>query len=426
VNIASRAAGFITKRFGGRLLPVRPTLPQVQVVQATGDSVAACYETREYGKALREVMHLIDQVNAWIDQAKPWELARNPGNDARLHELCSEILNVFRLITVLLKPVLPKLARDVEVFLNSEALDWRSLGSLLAAGHQIRPYSHLMTRVEAKQIRALVDANRDTLHPSPPGRGAGGEGSSRKTPLPSELVDLARKLRQEQTDAEQLIWHLLRDRRVGAKFRRQHPVEITGKRYVLDFYSHELGLAIELDGGQHQETTGSDEARTDVLNSAGIRVIRFWNNDVLQNTRGVLESIWNDIMEARNSDKSTSSLTPNPSPEGRGVITIEDFAKLDLRIARVRSAEHVEGADKLLKITLDVGPLGTRQVFAGIKSSYDPEQLQGKLTVLVANLAPRKMKFGVSEGMVLAASGDAGGPFLLWPDTGAEPGMKVK
>jgi methionyl-tRNA synthetase len=111
---------------------------------------------------------------------------------------------------------------------------------------------------------------------------------------------------------------------------------------------------------------------------------------------------------------------------GGSQITIDDFAKLDLRIARVQNAEHVEGADKLLKITLDVGTLGTRQVFAGIKSSYDPETLKGKLTVLVANLAPRKMKFGVSEGMVLAASGESGGPFLLWPDGGAEPGMKVK
>jgi methionyl-tRNA synthetase len=323
VNIASRAAGFVTKRFGGRLLPVRPTLPQVQAVQAAGDGVAACYETREYGKGLREIMHLIDQVNAWIDQAKPWELARNPGNDARLHELCSEILNVFRLITVLLKPVLPKLAREVEVFLNSEALDWRSLGSLLAAGHQIRPYSHLMTRVEAKQIRALVDANRDTLAPTAP--------------------------------------------------------PVRGKVATM---TQDSGPA----AGEPKQASGAAPAPSGV----------------------------------------TASAEGKEQPAGPVQITIEDFAKLDLRIARVRNAEHVEGADKLLKITLDVGALGTRQVFAGIKSSYDPGELKGKLTVLVANLAPRKMKFGLSEGMVLAASGDAGGPFLLWPDTGAEPGMKVK
>ena len=116
----------------------------------------------------------------------------------------------------------------------------------------------------------------------------------------------------------------------------------------------------------------------------------------------------------------------NEQRTGTPQITIDDFAKLDLRIARVQNAEHVEGADKLLRITLDVGTLGTRQVFAGIKSSYDPDTLKGRLTVLVANLAPRKMKFGVSEGMVLAASGESGGPFLLWPDVGAEPGMKVK
>jgi methionyl-tRNA synthetase len=326
VNIASRAAGFLTRRFGGKLLPVRPTLPQVQAVKAVADSVAACYDTREYGKALREIMHSIDQVNAWIDQAKPWELARNPENDTRLHSLCSEILNVFRLITVLLKPILPKLAHDVEAFLGSEALDWRSLDSLLAAGHQIQPYTHLMTRVEAKQIRALVEANRETLSPSPSG-------------------------------------------------------------------------AIRTKGSTMPETPVSrtKDGSTNAPNQAAI--------------------------------VQAAAVKPGggePQTAGAAQIRIDDFAKLDLRIARVANAEHVEGADKLLKITLDVGALGTRQVFAGIKSSYDPETLKGKLTVLVANLAPRKMKFGVSEGMVLAASGDTAGPFLLWPDTGAEPGMKVK
>jgi methionyl-tRNA synthetase len=322
VNIASRAAGFLTRRFGGKLLPVRPTLPQVQAVKAVADSIAACYDTREYGKALREIMHLVDQVNAWIDHEKPWELARNPENNARLHGLCSEILNVFRLITVLLKPILPKLARDVEAFLNSEALDWRSLDSLLAAGHQVQPYSHLMTRVEAKQIRALVEANRETL---------------------------------SATAA---------------------PVQQKGSTMTQTTSSATSGATGE-----------PKQAQTSTAPPAG---------------------------------------QDRPPAAGTTQITIDDFAKLDLRIARIQKAEHVEGADKLLKITLDVGALGTRQVFAGIKSSYDPDALEGKLTVLVANLAPRKMKFGVSEGMVLAASGDAGGPFLLWPDTGAEPGMKVK
>ena len=187
VNIASRAAGFLTRSFGGKLLPVQPTLPQIQAVTASAASVAAGYDSREYGKALREVMRLIDETNAWIDQVKPWELARDAANDARLHEICSQILNVFRLLTVFMKPILPQLARDVEAFLNSEALDWRSLGSLLAAGHQIRPYTHLMTRIDVKQVRALVEANRETLQatlPSPRGEGEGGEGKpSRKIPF---------------------------------------------------------------------------------------------------------------------------------------------------------------------------------------------------------------------------------------------------
>src|SRR6185312_11325075 len=140
-----------------------PTLPQIQAVVAAAPSIAAAYDSREYARAMRDVMSLMDGINAWIDQEKPWELARNPANDVRLHELCSQVINVFRLLTVLVKPILPKLAGDVETFLRSEPLDWRSLDTLLAAGHQIRPYPHLMTRVAAKQVHALLDAD-----PAPP------------------------------------------------------------------------------------------------------------------------------------------------------------------------------------------------------------------------------------------------------------------
>jgi len=309
-----------------------------------------------------------------------------------------------------------------------------------------------MTRVDPKQITALVEANKESLKPalaphsqvrhaehqqhaaakttlpSPPGRGAGGEGKRRKNPpVPEDLLAHARKLRQEQTDAEQLIWNLLRDRRLaGTKFRRQHPVEVEDGKYVLDFYNHDLKLAVELDGGQHQEQAQRDDKRTAELGKAGVAVLRFWNNDVLQKTESVLETIWNAIM-----DKSPSPLPPLPGGEGKPAageasISIDDFAKIDLRIARIANAEHIEGADKLLKLTLDVGTLGTRIVFAGIKSAYDPATLVGRLTVMVANLGPRKMKFGVSEGMVLAASGDGPGLFLLSPDSGAQPGMRVK
>jgi methionyl-tRNA synthetase len=308
VNIASRAAGFITKRFGGKLLPVKPALPQLQAIKTASAAVAAAYAAREYSKALREVMRLVDDTNAWIDGVKPWELARSRERDGELHEVCSQIINVFRLLTVFVKPVLPRLTRDVEVFLNTEKLDWRSLDSVLAAGHQIRPYTHLMTRVDPRQIAALVEANRESLQPA------------------------------------------------SAPVQAKDP----------------------------------------------------------------------------NMEQSRSAATPTPEGERKlaaaeaAQITIDEFSKIDLRIARIANAEHVEGADKLLKLTLDLGPLGAKQVFAGIKSAYDPEKLKGRLTVMVANLAPRKMKFGVSEGMVLAASGDAPGLFLLSPDSGAEPGMKVK
>jgi methionyl-tRNA synthetase len=320
VNIASRAAGFLTKRFGGKLLPVAPDLPQIAAISAAAPAIAAFYETREYGKALREVMRLVDEINAWIDAVKPWELARNPANDARLHEACSQMINVFRLLTVLVKPVLPKLASDVEAFLNTETLHWRTLDSLLAAGHQIQPYKHLMTRVEGKQIQALVDANRDTLQPSAP-------------PAATQSANTAARVKQPTQDKEKSV-----------DLNAQMPVE------------------------GEQQRAAADAAQ----------------------------------------------------------IKIDDFSKVDLRIARIANAEHVEGADKLLKLTLDVGALGTKQVFAGIKSAYDPQTLIGRLTVMVANLAPRKMKFGMSEGMVLAASGDGPGLFILSPDSGAEPGMKVK
>jgi methionyl-tRNA synthetase len=321
VNIASRAAGFLTKRFGGKLLPVKPTLTQIHAVKAAAPAIAAFYDSREYGKALREIMRLIDEINAWIDAVKPWELARDTANDVPLHEVCSQIINVFRLLTVLMKPVLPKLAKDVERFLNTEELDWRSLDTLLAAGHQIQPYTHLMTRVDVKQIQALTAANSETLQPA------------------------VQKVHKRSTAAQ-------------APARQQE---------------NAVELSAQTPSKAEEKERAADAAQS-----------------------------------------------------GAAEIKIDDFAKVDLRIARIANAEHVEGADKLLKLTLDVGLLGTKQVFAGIKSAYDPETLKGRLTVMVANLAPRKMKFGMSEGMVLAASGDAPGLFLLSPDSGAEPGMKVK
>ena len=469
VNIASRCAGFISKYFNGEVANMDmadgdSVLGIASGVRSAASEIATYYENREFGKAIRLIMGLADGVNGFVAQEQPWKLAKDPSENAqtRLHFVCSEALEAFRVLSIYLKPILPKLAIHVERLLNVSALSWHDVSATLAQGHRINNYEHLMTRVEEKQLNALFEdkpaslisnpspegrreinsgpahsSSRDAgVPPSPTGRGAGGEGKGlKRSPIPEELLAFARKLRLEQTDAEQLMWRLLRDRRLaGAKFRRQHPVEAGDKKFILDFYCHELKLAVELDGGQHQERTAQDELRTTALEKLGISVLRFWNNDVLQQTEPVLEKLWTTIVEKSPSTSPSpppSPLPPLPGGEGKSTgadapITIDDFAKVDLRIAKIANAEHVEGADKLLKLTLDVGALGTRQVFAGIKSAYDPATLIGKHTVVVANLAPRKMKFGLSEGMVLAASGETPGIFLLSPDNGAQPGMKVK
>ena len=301
VNIASRSAGFIAKRFNGQLAPADAELPAIRAILTAAPKIAELYEAREFGKAIREIMALTDQANQYVDSVKPWELAKQEGKDAELHAACSNALNLFRLLTALLKPVLPALAANIEQFLNIAPLNWQDAQTLLAAGHAINAYSHLMTRVDSKQIEKLVEANKESLAPTP----------------------------------------------------EQH----SQQRHA-----------------QHQQ--------------AEVKA----------------ETPWEPFC------------------------TIDDFGKIDLRIARIANAEHVDGAEKLLKLTLDLGE-ETRTVFAGIKSAYDPATLVGRLTVMVANLAPRKMKFGLSEGMVLAASdpeGQTSGLFLLSPDSGAAPGMRVK
>jgi methionyl-tRNA synthetase len=288
VNIASRCAVFINRRFGGRVLPVADRFG----FAAKAGEIAALYESREFAKALREVMALADAANQYVDEQKPWELSKQAGADAQLHEACSTALDLFRMLTVYLKPVLPKLAADAERFLSLRPLEWHDVGTPFPAGHRIAEYRHLLTRVEEKQLNGLFD-----------------------------VVSV--------------------------------PQATAPQRHV-----------------EKQLHVSKEHAVT---------------------------------------------------PE----IAIEDFAKLDLRVARIAHAEHVEGADKLLKLTLDLAG-ETRSVFAGIKSAYELEDLVGKLVVVVANLAPRKMKFGVSQGMILAASGDEPGIFLISPDGGAKPGMRVK
>jgi methionyl-tRNA synthetase len=300
VNIASRCAGFVTKRFGGKL--AAPAANQVVAdLQAAGAAIAGFYETREFGKALREVMALADRANQYVDREKPWDLAKQAGAEAKLHEVCTVALNMFRLLAIYLKPVLPRLVADVESFLGVGPLAWHDADRLLAAGHAINPYQHLMTRIDPKQVQALVAANKETLQPA--------------------------------------------------------AAPVSPQKHA-----------------EHQERAAAKAA---------------------------------------------------PALEQAPTISIEDFAKIDLRVARIVNAEPVEGADKLLKLTLEVGG-ASRTVFAGIKSAYDPAQLVGRHAVVVANLAPRKMRFGTSEGMILAASGEGPGIFLVAPDPGAEPGMRVK
>jgi methionyl-tRNA synthetase len=287
VNIASRAAGFLTKRFGGTLSADLGVEGRTLLdgLRAQGDAIRELYEEREFGKALREAMLLADRVNEYVDRHKPWELARQDGMDAALHDVCSVCIEAFRILTVYLKPVLPALAAKVEAFLKVGPLDWHDAGRSLGA-HRIGAYAHLMQRVDPDKLERLFEAPA-----APPPNLPGGEAIA---------------------------------------------------------------------------------------------------------------------------------------PE----IGIDDFAKLDLRLARIVEARRVEGSDKLLQLTLDVGEGRTRNVFSGIQSAFKPEDLVGRMTVVVANLAPRKMKFGLSEGMVLAAShADAKahpGLFLLEPGPGATPGLRVR
>jgi methionyl-tRNA synthetase len=273
VNIASRCAVFLNRKFAGELaLPEHRLLGEFQT---KAGEIAALYEQREFGKALREVMALADLANQYVDAHKPWELSKQAGSEHRLQQVCSLAINLFRLLTIYLKPVLPGLALDAERFLNVPPLQWRHAAESLRERHRINPYRHLLSRVAERQLDQLFE------------------------------------------------------------------------------------------------------------------------------------------------------LAPAQEPALTGEISSDDFAKLDLRVAKIVRAEALEGADKLVKLELDLGA-STRTVFAGIKGAYRPEQLEGRLAVVVANLAPRTMKFGVSEGMILAASGDGPGLFLVSPDSGAQPGMRVK
>ena len=313
INIASRAAGFITKRFEGRVATEWATASDVFLftLRDVAAQVALLYEGREYGKALRLIMDQADAVNAYVDANKPWELAKDPARSADLQEVCSRLLEAFRILTIYLKPVLPALAVQVEALLNIAPLQWADIDDPLPDGHVVNPYVHLMTRVEAKMLEQLFDVPAAT--------------ASVSVSVPAT-------------------------------------------------------------------ETGTDASAAPAL------------APIPASSASAIEAL---------------------APE----IGIADFARIDLRIARIVNCELVDGADKLLRLTLDAGEGRLRNVFSGIRAAYAPEDLVGKLTVLVANLAPRKMKFGISEGMVLAASAENEtahpGIYVLTPWPGAVPGMRV-
>ena len=298
VNIASRAAGFISKQFDGRLYRFGPEEAAAQAswtaVTASQTLIAEAYEDREFGKVVREVMRLADLANQRFDQQKPWDLAKDAARRDALHRVCSDAIHAFHALSVYLAPILPATARRVARELFGLDRDF-AFDDVQRQPERIRPFKHLLTRVETQQLDALFEP-----------------------PAPA----------------------------------------VTPERRSPQIHA------------QHQQHAAQEHIVTDE-------------------------------------------------------IKIEDFGRVDLRVARIAAAEAVEGADKLVRLTLDLGG-ETRTVFAGIKSAYTPEALVGRLTVMVANLAPRKMRFGVSEGMILAASGDGPGIFLIAPDAGAEPGMRVK
>ena len=315
VNIASRAAGFISKKFGGKL--GKPQLPKdtAKEFAGAGDEISGYYDGREYGKAIRKIMALADLANQYVDANKPWELAKREGSEAELLTVCSTAVAMFRDLTVYLAPVLPQLAATAGDMFNFDAFDWKSAAKPMKDGHEIKPYKHLMARVDPKLIDAL-------LEPAP--------------------IDVAKKA----------------------------------------------------DGSKPTAKIASGET-----SAAPAVPVEF----------------------ALVPPEPPKPVIIQPIAE---TISIDDFARLDLRVAKILDAELVAEADKLLRLTLDLG-IEQRTVFAGIRSAYHPKDLVGRYTVMVANLAPRKMRFGESQGMVLAA-GDGTGIYLLAPDAGAVPGMRIK
>ena len=309
VNIASRCASFITKRFDGMLSNNIDNQVLANEVMAAGDSIAAYYEARDFGRAMREIMSLADKVNEYIAIKEPWQLVKDGAKQQEVQDICSLGINMFRLLMIYLKPVLPVLAESTETFLNNTLL-WNGHKSLLT-NHKINKFKALLQRVDMDKVNTMIDASKDNLTSKP---------------------QVANKKIAKQAKAEKIV------------------------------------------------------------------------------------------------DNSAALADPLAVDPITDEISFDDFAKIDLRIVKIINAEHVEKANKLLQLTLALNESGTetRQVFAGIKSAYQPEDLIGKYTVMVANLAPRKMRFGLSEGMVLAAGPGDKDLWIISPEDGAVAGMRVK
>ena len=310
VNIASRCASFITKRFDGTLSTKIDDQELADEVMNAGDSIAACYEARDFGRGMREIMALADKVNEYIAIKEPWQLVKDETKQQEVQDICSLGINMFRIIMIYLKPVLPVLADSTAAFLNDELI-WEGHKALLT-NHKINKFKALLQRVDMDKINAIVDASKDNLS------------------------------KKEETATKK-------------ETKKPKPTK------------------------------------------------------VIDNTAALNDPLAHDPISEE--------------------ISFDDFSKIDLRIVKIINAEHVEKADKLLKLTLALDSKEdgeTRQVFAGIKSAYQPEDLIGKHTVMVANLAPRKMRFGMSEGMVLAAGPGGEDLWILNPEEGAQPGMRVK
>ncbi|WP_372362621.1 methionine--tRNA ligase [Xanthomonas sp. NCPPB 1325] len=306
VNLASRCAGFIGKRFDGKLAEALPDAAQYERFVAALAPIREAYERNDAASAIRQTMALADEANKYIDDTKPWVIAKQDGADAQLQSVCTQGLNLFRILVAALKPILPRTCAEAEAFLSAPMTSWEDVERPLTT-HTIQPYTALFTRIDPKLIDAMTDASKDTL-------AATAVPAATAKPAPTKA-----------------------DAKFAAAANPESPI-------------------------------------------------------------------------------------PNP-----GLIGIDDFAKLDLRIGKVLVCEFVEGSDKLLRFELDAGELGKRQIFSGIRGSYgEPETLVGRSVVFIANLAPRKMRFGISEGMILSAGFDGGALALLDADDGAQPGMPVR